>query len=226
MSSSAIQLENVSLVLKSGEKSVHVLRQINLHIETGEKVALVGPSGSGKTSLLTLIAGLQPSTQGSVSILGRSIGHLSEEELAKVRRENIGIVFQSFHLIPSMTAKENVALPMELSGKANVGATADEALDAVGLANRRTHYPHQLSGGEQQRVAIARAFVNHPKILLADEPTGNLDIDTGRMVLDTILKLITANRSTLLFVTHDSNPLRFFDRVVSIRGGGIEKNNA
>ncbi len=217
----AIRLHDVGLALSNGERTVQVLTDINLEVAAGEKIALVGPSGSGKTSLLTLVAGLQPPTAGSVSILGRPIDGTSEDDLARLRGANIGIVFQSFHLIPTMTALENVAIPMELANKGGAEATARESLEAVGMAHRLDHYPHQLSGGEQQRVAIARAFTNRPRILLADEPTGNLDVDTGKRVVETLLGLVDANKTTLIFITHDASLLEPFDRVVRIRDGRI-----
>lgn len=217
----AIHLRDVGLALSNGERTVQVLSDVNLEIAPGEKAALVGPSGSGKTSLLTLIAGLQPPTAGTVSVLGHAISGMSEDELARVRGDNIGIVFQSFHLIPTMTAVENVAIPMELGNRDGAEAAARASLESVGIAHRLDHYPHQLSGGEQQRVAIARAFTNRPRILLADEPTGNLDVDTGRHVVETLMGMVEANGTTLVFITHDISLLDPFDRVIRIRDGRI-----
>ena len=222
----AIELSKLGLRLASGEREVQVLDDVNLTVDAGEKIALVGPSGSGKTSLLTLIAGLQPPTQGTVTILGKQINGLTEDELAGIRGANIGIVFQSFHLIPTMTALENVSIPMELAGRQGVRQAAREALESVGLAERMEHYPHQLSGGEQQRVAIARAFTNSPSILLADEPTGNLDAETGQGVVDALMDKVSSSKATLVFITHDSSLLERFDRVVRIRGGRLANGSA
>jgi len=217
----AISLESLSLRLGEEDRRVQVLDDINLSVDAGEKVALVGPSGSGKTSLLTLIAGLQPPTSGTVSILGKRVDQLSEDDLSRMRGDSIGIVFQSFHLIPTMTALENVCVPMELAGRTNVRDDAAKALDSVGLTPRISHYPHQMSGGEQQRVAIARAFTNRPSILLADEPTGNLDEETGAMVVTTLMKMVDDSKASLVFITHDASLLAKFDRVVRIRGGKL-----
>ena len=221
----AIELENLGLRLSNGETEVRILQDISLSVKAGEKIALVGPSGSGKTSLITLIAGLQPPTEGRIAILGKPINGLSEDKLASMRGEAIGIVFQSFHLIPTMTALENVCIPMELAGKLDVEQTASDALKAVGLGERMTHYPHQLSGGEQQRVAIARAFTNRPSILLADEPTGNLDNDTGKQVVDILMQMVGQSKATLVFITHDIGLLERFDRVVRIRDGKLLNGN-
>ncbi len=176
----AIHLESVHLTLASEAGRVNILQDIHLHIDVGETVSLVGPSGSGKTSLLLLIAGLEQASAGRIALSGRDITRMSEDDLALLRRDQVGIVFQSFHLIPTMSALENVAVPLELSGSSDAFQRAEAALTAVGLAHRLTHYPSQLSGGEQQRVALARALAPRPKILLADEPTGNLDLRDRR----------------------------------------------
>ena len=198
-----IALSDVSLTLSSRAGPVAILRGVNVEIGAGESVAVVGPSGSGKTSLLMIVAGLERATSGSVRVAGRDFMGLSEDELAVIRGSNIGIVFQSFHLVPTMTALENVALPLEFAGKPDAFATARALLGEVGLAHRADHFPAQLSGGEQQRVAIARAFIAGPKLLLADEPTGNLDGATGNLVIDCLFEQHARHGTTLVLVTHD-----------------------
>jgi putative ABC transport system ATP-binding protein len=199
----AIQLEGVHLTLASEAGRVNILQDIGLHIAAGETVSLVGPSGSGKTSLLLLIAGLEQATRGRIAIAGRDITRLPEDELALLRRDHVGIVFQNFHLIPTMTALENVAIPLELAGAADAFARAEAALQSVGLAHRLGHYPSQLSGGEQQRVALARALAPRPQVLLADEPTGNLDHETGARIIELLFAQAHAIDATLLLITHD-----------------------
>jgi putative ABC transport system ATP-binding protein len=201
--SPAIELRGVTKRLPSGDRILTIVDGVDLTIAAGELVAVVGPSGSGKSTLLGLIAGLDRPTEGEVRIDGEPIQGLSEDRLALLRREKIGFVFQSFQLLPNLTASENVRLPLELLGRRDATARADELLDRVGLAERGHHYPSQLSGGEQQRVAVARAFAPEPGILLADEPTGNLDGATGRGVLDMLLDLRRRHGTTLVLVTHD-----------------------
>ena len=197
-----VVVENVHLTLGSPAGPVNILRGVSFEIAAGETVALVGPSGSGKSSLLMVMGGLEAATLGSVMIDGRDLGGLDEDGLARLRRDRIGIVFQSFHLIPTMTALENVALPLELGGCRDAFAAARQGLADVGLDHRFGHYPAQLSGGEQQRVAIARAFVARPKLLLADEPTGNLDAATGGLVIDCLFEQRARYGGTLLLITH------------------------
>lgn len=219
----AIEARNIELTLSlANGEPVHILRGVNFTVEQGGKIGLVGPSGSGKTSLLTIIAGLQRPTAGAISVLGIKFDDCSEEDLAAFRRDNIGVVFQNFHLLPAMTALENVAIPLEIAGQTNADARAAEALATVGLEHRHNHFPHQLSGGEQQRTAIARAFVAHPKLILADEPTGNLDTDTGAMVMESLESLAAQYGASLLLITHDHALLEGFDRVLSMRDGQLK----
>jgi putative ABC transport system ATP-binding protein len=199
-----VALDDIHLTLASAAGPVDILRGITLAITAGETVSLVGPSGSGKTSLMMVLAGLERPSSGRVAIDGNDLGALGEDALARLRRAAIGIVFQSFHLIPTMTALENVAVPLELAGRPDAFAAAALRLAEVGLAHRLGHYPAQLSGGEQQRVAIARAFVAGPKLLLADEPTGNLDGATGRLVIDCLFEHQLRHGATLLLITHDA----------------------
>ncbi len=199
----AIDLNNVSLTLGHGASEVHVLKSIDLRIDAGQTVGIVGPSGSGKSTLLMVTAGLETVDSGTVTIAGTEITGKDEDTIAAFRGRNIGIVFQSFHLIPNMTARENVAVPLELSGRADALEMAEAELAAVGLADRMSHYPGELSGGEQQRVAIARALAPSPAILIADEPTGNLDQGTGTMIADLLFKEASRRGTTLLLVTHD-----------------------
>lgn len=198
-----IRLEAVTLKLASAAGEVNILRGIDLDVRRGETASVVGPSGSGKSTMMMVIAGLERPSGGRVVIAGTDLGPLSEDALALFRRERIGIVFQAFHLIPTMTALENVAVPLELAGHRDAFAKAEAELDAVGLAHRLTHYPGQLSGGEQQRVALARAFVIAPDLLLADEPTGNLDGETGSQVIELMFELSARRGTTLLLITHD-----------------------
>jgi putative ABC transport system ATP-binding protein len=216
-----IALRDVSLTLTSRAGPVEILKNIKLEIAPGESVAIVGPSGSGKTSLLMVIAGLERATRGSVQVAGRDLTELGEDELALVRGANIGIVFQSFHLVPTMTALENIALPLEFAGKADAAGSARALLGEVGLAHRADHFPAQLSGGEQQRVAIARALSPRPQIILADEPTGNLDGRTGQQVVDLLFGLQKRRQATLVLVTHDTELARRCSRMVRIEDGEI-----
>ena len=201
---------------------MHILKDIDLHIGTGEAVGLVGPSGSGKSTLLMVMAGLERTDTGMVTVAGATLNKLDEDALARFRGRNVGIVFQSFHLIPTMTALENVAVPLELAGIADAEARARAELGSVGLAARLDHYPAQLSGGEQQRVAVARALAPNPAILVADEPTGNLDEDTGRQIIDLLFAGHAQRGTTLVLVTHDSGLAARCGRVVRLRSGRVE----
>jgi len=198
-----------------------ILHPTSFHIAKGRAVAITGPSGSGKSTLLGLIAGLDAPTTGRISLEGVDITRLSEEQLARLRGERIGIVFQFFHLLPSLTAYENILVPMEIAGVRDAGSRARALLDDVGLGNRGHHYPSQLSGGEQQRVAIARALANDPPIVLADEPTGNLDSVTGRQVIDLLVSINRTRGRTLLLVTHDAELAAFADETIALRDGRV-----
>ena len=198
-----VALENVHLTLGSAAGPVNILRGVSLEIAAGETVSLVGPSGSGKSTLMMVIGGLERPSAGRVRLDGNDLGVLGEDAIARLRRARVGIVFQAFHLIPTMTALENVALPLELSGRRDAFTAAERGLEAVGLGHRLAHYPGQLSGGEQQRVAIARAFIAAPKLLLADEPTGNLDVATGRLVIDCLFEHQARHDTALLLITHN-----------------------
>ena len=218
----AIALAGVNLSLGRGAARVHILKDIELNIGRGEAVGMVGPSGSGKSTLLMVMAGLERPDSGTVVVAGQALGSLDEDALARFRGRNVGIVFQSFHLIPTMTALENVAVPLELTGAPDALERAAHELAAVGLVERRHHYPAQLSGGEQQRVALARALVPNPAILIADEPTGNLDEATGAEIIDLMFKGHAERRTTLVLVTHDPGLAARCDRVVRLRSGRIE----
>ncbi len=196
-----------------------ILHNIDLEVQAGETVSVMGPSGSGKTSLLMVIAGVEQVTSGRVEVCGCDITGLDEDRLAEFRRHHIGVVFQNFHLIPTMTALENVALALELAGDADAQVRAGEALDRVGLSQRLHHYPAQLSGGEQQRVALARAFVTKPKLLLADEPTGNLDSHTGQRVIELLFEMKEQSGTTLLLITHDAELARRAGRILHMQDG-------
>lgn len=199
-----IDLKNVCLTLPGpGKNLVNILHDISIQIHHGETISLVGPSGSGKTSLLMLLAGVERATSGKIVIAGQDITAMDEDWLAEFRRTHVGIVFQNFHLIPTMTALENVSVALEFAGYDNAASKAKDHLGSVGLGKRLDHYPEQLSGGEQQRVALARAFATHPALLLADEPTGNLDSETGRQIMDLLFDLRNEHGSTLLLITHD-----------------------
>jgi putative ABC transport system ATP-binding protein len=217
----AIDLEDIRLTLQSAAGPVNILNGISLAIEPGETLALLGPSGSGKSSLLMVAAGLEGPTAGRVRIAGSDLTHMGEDALARFRRDHVGIVFQSFHLIPTMTALENVAVPLELQGARNAFERARSELDAVGLDARCDHYPGQLSGGEQQRVALARAIAPEPKVLFADEPTGNLDTATGSEVADLLFALHARKRTTLFLVTHEEALARRCGRIVRLKDGAI-----
>ena len=219
---SAIALTRVNLSLGRGAGRVYILKDITLHIGRGEAIGLVGPSGSGKTTLLMVMAGLERPDTGTVAVAGHDLGGLDEDALARFRGRHVGIVFQSFHLIPTMTALENVAVPLELAGAADAFAVAERELAAVGLSDRLAHYPAELSGGEQQRVALARALAPNPAILVADEPTGNLDEDTGRQIIDLMFAGHAERGTTLVLVTHDAALAARCDRMVRLRSGRIE----
>lgn len=212
--------------MPSAAGPVNILRGVDLDIRQGEAVALVGSSGSGKTSLLMLLAGLEHASAGSIKLAGREITGLNEDALARLRRESIGIVFQAFHLIPTMTALENVSVPLELAGRPDAAMRAREALAAVGLAHRLTHRPGQLSGGEQQRVALARAFAPEPSLLLADEPTGNLDQETGATIMDLLFAMRARTGTTLLLITHDPVLAERCDRQAHMADGQVRAFSA
>jgi putative ABC transport system ATP-binding protein len=216
-----LSVEHLHKVFKSADQCVNVLNDVNFAIEAGSTCAIVGPSGSGKTTLIAICAGLERPTGGSVLLNGIAVGSAAEEELSRVRNEFVGFVFQSFQLLPSLTALENVMVPAEIRGEHHARSRAGELLAQVGLAHRSHHYPVQLSGGEQQRVAIARAFMNRPKILFADEPTGNLDTETAREIVRLLFQLNDENGTTLILVTHDSELTRQAQRVISMRGGRV-----
>ncbi len=217
-----IRLEDVRLTLASAAGPVNVLRGISLSIERGATVGLIGPSGSGKSTLIMVLGGLERASSGRVEVAGQDLSALNEDALARFRRENVGIVFQSFHLVPTMTALENVAVPLELAGRRDAFEAARAGLEAVGLKERVLHYPSQLSGGEQQRVAIARAFAARPKLLLADEPTGNLDGATGRQVMDLLFHLGQENGTTFLLITHDQELAHRCGRILHLVDGKLE----
>jgi putative ABC transport system ATP-binding protein len=218
-----IQLRGLTRRLPSGGRQLTIVDRIDLSIAPGEFVAVLGPSGSGKSTLLALMAGLDRPSEGHVVLDGREIQDLSEDDLALLRRRTIGFVFQSFQLLGNLTALENVLLPLELAGVSDARSRADALLEAVGLSERGHHYPSQLSGGEQQRVALARAFGPQPPILLADEPTGNLDRATGQVVLDTLEALRRDSATTLVLVTHDPEVAALADRRIHLRDGRIER---
>jgi putative ABC transport system ATP-binding protein len=219
----AITISNVNLTLGSGAARVHILKDISLRIGRAEAIGLIGPSGSGKSTLLMVMAGLERPDRGEVVVNGTHFNALDEDGLARFRGRHVGIVFQSFHLIPIMTALENVAVPLELAGAQNASARAASELDAVGLGARLHHYPTQLSGGEQQRAALARAFAPDPAILVADEPTGNLDEVTGQQIVDLLFAKHAERGMTLVLVTHDTALAQRCDRVVKLRSGRIDE---
>lgn len=216
-----LTLKDVTLSLDGNAGMVDILRGISLDVERGESLGLTGASGSGKSSLLMVIGGLERATSGLVSVLGEDLTPMNEDALARFRSLHMGVVFQSFHLIPTMTALENVALPLELAGEADAFGRAAAELDAVGLGARGDHYPSQMSGGEQQRVALARAVVGRPEILLADEPTGNLDVATGEMVMQLLFDLRDRHGATLILVTHSPELASRCDRIVQLSDGKV-----
>jgi putative ABC transport system ATP-binding protein len=217
----AVHLKDVTLSLNNTAGEVKILRGLSFDIEKGEAVGIIGPSGGGKSTMMMVVAGLERISSGIIKTAGIDLTSLDEDELARFRRDNIGIVFQDFHLIPTMTAHENVAVPLEFSGNINASDLAREQLNAVGLDHRLTHYPSQLSGGEQQRVALARAFATQPKILLADEPTGNLDGKTGKAVMDLLFKLQATTATTLMLVSHDPMLADRCDRIITLADGRV-----
>lgn len=222
MSDPIISLKDVTLSLNGNAGLVEILHGITMDVMTGETLGLIGPSGSGKSSLLMIMGGLERATSGQISVLGHDLTHLDEDKLAQFRRDSMGIVFQSFHLIPTMTALENVATPLELAGQSNAFDRALEELKNVGLADRADHYPAQMSGGEQQRVALARASAPRPKILLADEPTGNLDGTNGNAIMEMLFNLRDRHGATLVLVTHSNTLANRCDRVIRLTDGQID----
>jgi putative ABC transport system ATP-binding protein len=226
-----IHLRGVSKTVLSGGRPLTILHPLDLDVPAGGSLAIVGPSGSGKSTLLGLIAGLDAASTGTITIAGTEITSLDEDALARLRGEKIGFVFQFFHLVPSLTAKENIQVPMEIAGRRDAAERAQALLDEVGLHDRGHHYPSQLSGGEQQRVAIARALANDPPLILADEPTGNLDSENGRHVLDLLLQVRRTRGVTLVMVTHDTNVAAIADDRLVLRDGrpvvsGLERGES
>jgi putative ABC transport system ATP-binding protein len=226
LSEAIIEVEGLKLSLPSQAGVVNILRGLDLAIARGATAGLVGPSGSGKSTLLMVLAGLERPTGGRVSVAGEDLSRLGEDGLARFRRRHIGIVFQSFHLVPTMTALENVAIPLEFAGRRDAFQRAEEELKLVGLGSRLTHYPGQLSGGEQQRVALARAVIADPDILLADEPTGNLDQATGAEIIELMFDLHRRKGTTLVLITHDERLAARCERVIRLRDGLIERIEA
>ncbi|MBV1701159.1 MAG: ABC transporter ATP-binding protein [Hyphomicrobiales bacterium] len=222
MNGPIIRVKNVDLSLGRGPARVHILKSISLEIARGVAVGLVGPSGSGKSTLLMTLAGLERPDSGEIEIDGANLREMNEDQLARFRGQKVGIVFQSFHLIPTMTALENVAVPLELAGRADAFARARAELQIVGLGERLSHYPGQLSGGEQQRVALARAIAPDPAILVADEPTGNLDEATGKGIVDLMFALKRERGATLVLVTHDKSLAARCERTIELRSGRVE----
>lgn len=222
--SSILLVNHVSKVYQSGSKYLTVLNDISFEIEPGSSVAIVGPSGSGKTTLLGLSAGLDGASSGNIILNGQSLDQLNEDERAAIRNKHVGFIFQSFNLLPTLTALENVMVPLELLGMKNVKPQAIDLLEKVGLKDRVNHYPTQLSGGEQQRVSIARAFANQPKILFADEPTGNLDEETGAKIEELIFNLNKELGTTLVMVTHDGELANKTNRILKLKGGKLAED--
>lgn len=220
----AISLVDVNLTLGDGEARAHILKNVSLEVARGETLALLGPSGSGKSSLLMVMAGLEGVESGAVEIAGRRLDRMGEDELARFRGAHIGVVFQAFHLVQTLTALENVALPLELAGVVDAFSRAKQALAQVSLSHREKHYPAQMSGGEQQRVALARALVVNPEILFADEPTGNLDSAVGAEIVELMFALNRAHGSTLVLVTHDEDLAARCTRIVRLRNGAVESD--
>jgi putative ABC transport system ATP-binding protein len=221
-----LHLADVHLELKSAAGLVNILKGISVEIQGGERVGLVGPSGSGKSSLMMLIGGLERPTRGRIVVAGQDLGKLDEDGLARFRRDNVGIVFQNFHLVPTMSALENVALPAEFAGRRDAFDRAADGLRAVGLGHRMEHYPGQLSGGEQQRVALARALIAEPRLVLADEPTGNLDGGTGELVIELLFDLARKQGSTLILITHDAALAERCDRILKLGDGRLVEDRA
>jgi putative ABC transport system ATP-binding protein len=222
MSNFALQVQNISKIYSNENREIEILKNIQFEIEKGETVSIVGPSGSGKSTLLGLSAGLDDTTSGEIAIMGKTLNKLSEDEKAKLRNDHVGFIFQNFQLIPSLSALDNVMVPLELQGGKNAKAKALDLIDRVGLLDRKDHYPNQLSGGEQQRIAIARAFMNDPEILFADEPTGNLDGKTSDNVESLLFDLNTEKGTTLIIVTHDLDLAEKTNRIIRLKSGEIE----
>ena len=218
---SALELKDVWLTFPAADGALDVLKDVSIAVDSGSSVAIVGPSGSGKSSLISVAAGLEKASRGEVSLLGERIDALSEDQMARLRRGRVSMVFQSFHLLETMTAFDNVRTPLEIAGLDGVDARANEWLERVGLSHRRLHYPGQLSGGERQRVAVARALASDPALVLADEPTGNLDAESGRGVADLLFALTRDRATTLVVVTHDDELALRAERVVHMRDGRI-----
>ena len=222
MTSPVISLNDMNLTLSGNAGSVDILKGISLTVQKGETLGLIGPSGSGKSSLLMIMAGLENASSGGVSVMDNDLTTMNEDQMARFRRDHMGVVFQSFHLIPTMTALENVATPLELSGDNEAFSKAEAELRAVGLGERLDHYPAQMSGGEQQRVALARAAAPRPEILLADEPTGNLDSTNGQAIMEMLFDLRDRHGSTLVLVTHDKGLAERCDRIIQLNDGKID----
>jgi len=224
--SSILSINNLSKTFQTGSRSITVLQDITFDIAPKTSISIVGPSGSGKTTLLGLCAGLDQPTSGSIKLLDIELGDLNEDERAYVRNQYVGFVFQNFQLLPTLTALENVMIPLEIRGGKNITSRAEELLDRVGLAERKNHYPSQLSGGEQQRVAIARAFISDPKILFADEPTGNLDEETADKVTDLLFSINKELGTTLVMVTHNLQLAEHTGRILKLKGGKVLEDKA
>nr|MBI1228821.1 ATP-binding cassette domain-containing protein [Cytophagales bacterium] len=220
---SILKVQNLTKTYQSGNRKLTVLENVSFEVAPGDTLAIVGPSGSGKTTLLGLCAGLDVSSGGSVSLNGQAMDNLSEDQRAKLRNDSVGFIFQNFQLLPTLTALENVMVPLELKKRKDARSKATELLEKVGLGDRITHYPTQLSGGEQQRVSIARAFANEPKILFADEPTGNLDTETGEMIENLIFQLNEEEGTTLILVTHDTELAQRTNQIIHIKGGKLQE---
>jgi putative ABC transport system ATP-binding protein len=220
---SILSVQNLTKTYQSGNRKLTVLENVSFEVAPGDTLAIVGPSGSGKTTLLGLCAGLDVSSGGSVSLNGQAMDKLTEDQRAKLRNDSVGFIFQNFQLLPTLTALENVMVPLELKKRKDAKAKALELLEKVGLGDRVTHYPSQLSGGEQQRVYIARAFANEPKILFADEPTGNLDTETGEMIENLIFQLNEEEGTTLILVTHDPELAQRTNHIIHIKGGKLQE---
>lgn len=221
MAERLVRLEDVGLTLPSQAGDVEILKNITLDIDAGERIAIIGPSGSGKSSLLMVLGGLERASEGRVSVLGQDLRAADEDRLARLRRSRVGVVFQSFHLIPTMTALENIAVPLEIAGIDDAFDKAAAVLGDVGLSDRGAHYPAQLSGGEQQRIALGRALVSGPDLLLADEPTGNLDGATGALITDLMFRLADQHGATLVLVTHSPDLAARCERVITLNDGRI-----
>ncbi|MGB0844185.1 MAG: ABC transporter ATP-binding protein [Alphaproteobacteria bacterium] len=222
-SSSVVSVEDLYLSLDGPSGKVEILKGVDLNVGAGEILSIVGPSGSGKTSLLMVVAGLEPATSGQVLVAGKNLANLNEDQLALFRRDKVGIVFQSFHLVPTMSALENVALPMEFAGRKDAFEVAKETLALVGLKDRMHHYPGQLSGGEQQRVGLARAVATKPALILADEPTGNLDGETGALIANLLFDLAREQGTSLVLITHDPKLAARCDRQIHMSAGKIRE---